>query len=137
MDLQNELPEIAGWMKEIGCAVTICDKEGVVLYMNERARATFASHGELVGTNLMDCHSERSKQLIRHMLATGDTNTYTVKKRGITKLIYQTPWCRNGDIAGMVEISIPLPDSMHHYDRDAEEKNLLDDKIKNCGENGR
>lgn len=122
MEIEKELPEIAGWMNEIGCAVTICDTEGVVLYMNERSRATFAGHGELVGTNLMGCHSERSRQLIRHMLATGETNTYTVKKRGMTKLIFQTPWRRNGQIAGMVEISIPLPATMHHYDRDAEMK---------------
>ncbi len=122
MEIEKELPEIAGWMKEIGCAVTICDAEGVVLYMNERSRTTFAGHGELVGTNLMGCHSERSRQLIRHMLTTGDTNTYTVKKHGITKLIFQTPWRRNGRITGMVEISIPLPATMHHYDRDAETK---------------
>lgn len=120
MNRTQELPDIAGWMKEIGCAVTICDTEGVILYMNDKARATFASHGELVGTNLMGCHSERSRQMIRHMLETGGTNTYTVKKRGITKLIYQTPWRRDGRIAGMVEISIPLPSSMPHYDRDVE-----------------
>ena len=110
--------EVADWVKCIGCAVTICDKEGVILYMNDLARSTFARHGDLIGHNLFGCHSERSQQMIRHMLATGDTNAYTITKGDIQKLIFQTPWRRNGEIAGMAEISIPLPASMPHYDRD-------------------
>ena len=114
-----EVPaEVAGWMNVIGCAVTICDAEGVVLYMNEKSRQTFARHGDMVGRNLFGCHSERSQQMIRHMLATGETNAYTIEKQGIKKLIYQTPWRdAEGCIAGMAEISIPLPGDMPHYIR--------------------
>lgn len=119
MELDYKMPaEVADWVKCIGCAVTICDKEGVILYMNDLARKTFEKHGNLIGQNLFECHSERSRQMIRHMLATGDTNAYTVTKGGINKLIFQTPWRRNGEIAGMAEISIPLPAEMPHYDRD-------------------
>lgn len=112
--------EVADWVWQIGCAVTICDAVGVVVYMNELARKTFAKHGEMVGRNLFGCHSERSQRMIRHMLATGETNAYTVTKGGVKKLIFQTPWRRDGVIAGMAEISIPLPAEMAHYDRDAE-----------------
>lgn len=110
--------EVIGWMNQIGCAVTICDTEGKILYMNERSRQTFASHGDMVGHNLFPCHSDRSQQMIRDMLATGHTNAYTIDKQGVKKLIYQTPW-RNaeGKIAGMAEISIPLPSEMPHYIR--------------------
>lgn len=114
-----EVPaEVRGWMNMIGCAVTICDSEGVALYMNERARQTFAKHGDMIGRNLFGCHSERSQKLIRQMLANGETNAYTIEKSGVRKLIYQTPW-RNaeGGIAGMAEISIPLPADMPHYVR--------------------
>lgn len=114
-----EVPvEVRGWMNQIGCAVTICDTEGKILYMNELSRKTFASHGPLIGKNLMPCHSERSQSMIRHMLATGETNAYTIEKAGVRKLIYQTPW-RDGEgkIAGMAEISIPLPGEMPHYVR--------------------
>lgn len=106
-----EVPaEVAGWMNMIGCAVTICDCNGVILYMNDLSRKTFARHGDMIGKNLFSCHSERSQQMIRHMLATGDTNAYTIEKGGIRKLIYQTPWRDStGWIAGMAEISIPLP----------------------------
>ncbi len=118
---EYEVPaELAGWMNMIGCAVTICDTEAVILYMNDRSRQTFAKHGDIIGHNLFGCHSERSQQMIRHMLATGDTNAYTIEKGGIRKLIYQTPWRdADGVIAGMAEISIPLPADMPHYNRDA------------------
>lgn len=118
---EYELPEeILDWMKEIKCAVTLCDTEGKVLYMNDLSHKTFAKHGDMTGRNLMPCHSERSQAMIRQMLASGDTNAYTITKGGIKKLIFQTPWRRDGRIAGMAELSIPLPPDMPHYDRDAE-----------------
>ena len=40
------------WPRAVNCAITVCDTDGVILYMNERARATFASHGDLIGKNL-------------------------------------------------------------------------------------
>ena len=44
---------VPDWAKEMNCAVTVCDTEGVILYMNDKAKETFASHGDLVGQNLM------------------------------------------------------------------------------------
>lgn len=105
------------WAEQMNCAVTVCDAEGVILYMNERARATFAKHGDLIGKNLFPCHNEASQQKIRHMLATGESNAYTISKAGQRKMIYQTPWRKNGEIAGMVEISMVIPEDMPHYIR--------------------
>ncbi len=105
------------WAEQLNCAVTVCDAEGVILYMNEKARATFASHGDLIGQNLFGCHSEESQAKIRHMLATGESNSYTISKGGLRKMIYQTPWRRDDRIAGMVEISMVIPEQMPHYDR--------------------
>ena len=42
------------WANEMNCAVTVCDTEGVILYMNEKACCTFAKHGNLIGKNLFD-----------------------------------------------------------------------------------
>lgn len=106
------------WPEAVNCAITVCDTEGVIVYMNERARATFAAHGDLIGKNLFPCHSPQSQAKIRHMLATGESNAYTISKNGVRKVIYQTPWRRNGAIAGMVEISMIVPDEMPHYRRD-------------------
>lgn len=108
------------WADGVNCAVTICDTDGKILYMNRLARETFSRHGDLIGKNLFDCHSAASSAKIRHMLATGESNAYTITKGGRRKMIYQTPWRDpSGQIAGMVEISMVIPADMPHYDRDA------------------
>lgn len=105
------------WAEQMNCAVTVCDRQGQILYMNERARQTFASHGDLIGRNLFDCHSPASAAKIRQMLSDGTSNSYTISKAGQRKMIYQTPWRRDGEIAGMVEISMVIPEEMPHYVR--------------------
>ena len=97
------------WAEEMNCAVTVCDCDGVILYQNAPAREIYKSHGDLIGTNLMPCHNANSQAIIRHMLATGESNAYTIEKNGVHKMIYQTPWRRDGQIAGLVEISPPSP----------------------------
>lgn len=111
-----ELPNLP-WAEELDCAVTVCDTEGVIRYMNEKARATFAGQGDLVGTNLFGCHSERSREIIRRLLAEGGTNAYTIEKKGVRKMIYQTAWKRHGEVRGLVEISMEIPPEMPHYVR--------------------
>lgn len=105
------------WAEGLNCAVTICDREGMILYMNRKAKETFASHGDLIGKNLFDCHSPESAEKIRHMLDTGESNAYTISKQGMRKMIYQTPWRKDDAIAGMVEISMVIPETMPHYIR--------------------
>lgn len=108
---------IPDWAKEMNCAVTVCDAEGVILYMNDKAKETFASHGDLVGKNLMGCHNERSKAIIRSLLETGGSNAYTIEKNGLRKMIYQTAWKVDGAVTGLVEISMVIPSEMPHYVR--------------------
>ena len=105
------------WAEELNCAVTVCDSDGIILYMNKKSRETFSSHGNLIGKNLFECHSEPSQAKIRHMLATGESNSYTISKGGLRKKIYQSPWRHNGIIAGMVEISMVIPEELPHYIR--------------------
>ena len=122
MNTSNDWSRVADgvtpdWARAVGCAVTVCDADGTILYMNDLSRETFARHGDIIGHNLYDYHPERAQKMIRHMLSTGETNAYTILKNGRKKLIYQTPWRRDGEIAGLVEISIPLPEDMPHYVR--------------------
>jgi len=107
------------WSQELSLAVTVMDTEGKILEMNNKACATFAKHGgvELIGKSLYNCHSENSQQKIRQLLIDGDSNTYTIEKSGTKKLIHQTPWYRDGKIAGLVELSIELPKEMAHFIR--------------------
>ena len=89
----------------------------MILYQNAPAREIYKSHGDLIGTNLMPCHNANSQAIIRHMLATGESNAYTIEKNGVHKMIYQTPWRRDGQIAGLVEISMIIPATLPHHIR--------------------
>ena len=105
------------WANEMNCAVTVCDTEGVILYMNEKACRTFAKHGNLIGKNLFDCHNPQSQDKIRELLETGGVNAYTIEKNGVRKMIYQTAWKQDGVVRGLVEISMEIPGEMSHYVR--------------------
>mgnify|MGYP002677349887 CR=1 FL=1 len=105
------------WAKEMNCAVTVCDAEGVIIYMNDKSRETYKKEGDLIGKNLFACHSERSREIIRHLLETGGSNSYTIEKQGLHKVIYQTAWKKDGKVAGIVEISMVTPADMPHYVR--------------------
>lgn len=108
---------IPDWAKEMNCAVTVCDKDGVILYMNDKAKETFAKQGDLIGKSLIPCHNEKSRTIIAELLATGGSNAYTIQKNGLKKMIYQTAWKEDGEVAGLVEISMVIPDEMPHYIR--------------------
>ena len=107
------------WAEEMNCAVTVSDTEGNILYMNKLSRETFCKPGEtMVGKNMMNCHNQRSQQIIHKMIDEGCSNSYTIKKKGVKKMIYQSPWRENGVVKGLVEISMIIPEEMPHYDRD-------------------
>ena len=108
---------IPDWAKEMNCAVTVCDNDGIILYMNDKAKETFARHGDLIGKSLIPCHNERSRAIIADLLASGGSNSYTIEKNGVRKMIYQTAWREDGKVAGLVEISIVIPEDMPHYVR--------------------
>ncbi len=107
------------WIKEFPAAITVCDRQGIVIEMNDKACLTFADEGgkDLIGHSLKDCHKPESWQKILQMMATGNPNTYTIDKKGLCKLIYQQPWFKNGEVAGVVEMSIELPKEMQHHVR--------------------
>lgn len=119
--MENDLKCGFPWAEDMNCAVTVCDKEGTIIYMNSKSRATFCKDGSsLIGSNLFECHPEHARQKIRHMLATGESNSYTITTaKGVVKMIYQTPWRRpDGTTGGLVEISMPLPGlPLPHYNR--------------------
>lgn len=106
------------WAEGMACSVTVADKDCVITYMNRRAREQYKKHGNLVGKNLLDCHNERSRGIIRRILETGGTNSYTIEKNGVRKMIYQTA-CTGADgrVEGIVEVSMVIPDELPHYVR--------------------
>jgi PAS domain-containing protein len=108
------------WFEEAPLAVTVCDPEGVIIGMNDGAARSFASSGGrgLVGTNVLDCHPEPARSKLKAMLEEQRTNVYTVRKEGRKKLIFQSPWRREGRYAGFLELSLEIPEDLPHFDRD-------------------
>jgi transcriptional regulator with PAS, ATPase and Fis domain len=108
------------WTDEFSGAITVCDREGIVVYMNELSKRQFAKtdEGDLLGKSLVDCHPEPAKTFLLKMLAEPMPNSYTIEKRGIRKMIHQTPWMQNGEFKGVVEISFEIPVQMPHHKRD-------------------
>jgi len=106
-------------MDNMNEAVTVCDAEGKILYMNSRSCATFAKDGgaDLVGKSLMDCHPEAAREKLQEMLKTHQPNCYTIEKGEVKKLIYQTPWFDGELFGGLIEFSFPIPLEMSHFIR--------------------
>ncbi len=57
------------WVKEFPASITVCDIEGVILYMNDLAIEVFKDDGgvSLIGTNLLECHPEPSRTKLKNM----------------------------------------------------------------------
>ena len=108
------------WQKNFPGAITLCDKDFIIIYMNEKAINTFKEDGgeKLIGKNLLECHNEKSKLEILKIRDSGEPKAYTIEKKGIKKLIYQAPLFGNSEYSGMVELSLEIPFDMSHFKRD-------------------
>lgn len=108
------------WIKEFPSAVTVCDSQGIIIEMNDKAAKSFQEDGgyELIGKNLLECHPEPSRTKLKELLETQTKNVYTIEKNGIKKLIYQVPWFTDGKYSGFVELSLEIPFDMPHFVRD-------------------
>jgi transcriptional regulator with PAS, ATPase and Fis domain len=107
------------WVKEFPAAVTVCDVDGIILEMNDKAAKTFEADGgyKLVGSNMLDCHPEPARTKTERLLAAREKNVYTIEKNGVKKLIYQSPWFKDGQYAGFVELSLEIPFEPEHFIR--------------------
>jgi transcriptional regulator with PAS, ATPase and Fis domain len=107
------------WIHSLDAAVTICDKKGIIVYMNRKSIVSFEKEGgrRLIGTNLLDCHPGESRNILEEMLKTHKENIYSIEKNGIKKIIVQKPVYEHDSFAGFMEISIILPEEMPHHIR--------------------
>ncbi|HAM35726.1 MAG TPA: diguanylate cyclase [Elusimicrobia bacterium] len=110
---------MGGWEEEFPSAITVCDRRGVVLAMNRAAGKVFKQDGgrKLIGKNILRRHPEPARSLLAGMLKRPRTNTYTIEKGKVRKLIHQSPWYRRGRFSGFVELSIILPEKLAHHVR--------------------
>lgn len=107
------------WIKQFPAAVIVCDCNGVILELNDKAARNYESYGgyDLLGKNLLDCHHEPARSKVEKQLVACEKNIYTIEKDGVKKLIYQSPWFEDGHYAGLVEMSLEIPFEMEHFVR--------------------
>ena len=108
------------WTNQVACAVTVTEADGTITEMNPVSIATFANYGgaALIGSDVFACHPEPSRMQLESMFKTRQANHYTIRKNGQRKIIHQLPLMKDGVFQGYVEISIPIPDDLPHFERD-------------------
>ncbi len=107
------------WVDEFAGSVTVCDAEGIILAMNDKAASGYEADGgrKLIGSNMLACHPEPARSKARALLENKQPNIYTIEKRGVKKLVYQSPWYKDGQFAGLVELVLEIPREMPHFIR--------------------
>jgi transcriptional regulator with PAS, ATPase and Fis domain len=107
------------YFDEIPAAVTICDVEGIIIYMNKKSATNYKKDGgkALIGKSLYDCHPGTSKDKLRALIESQKENSYSIEKNGIFKAIHQVPWFEDGDFKGIIEFSFEIPNPLPHFVR--------------------
>lgn len=108
------------WFNQAAIAITVTDANGIITEMNPASCATFAADGgsALIGSDVLACHPEPSRTKLASMYKSHQANHYTISKKGQKKIIHQIPLFKEDVFQGYVEISIPIPDHLPHFDRD-------------------
>ena len=108
------------WTNQVAIAVTVTDANGIIKEMNLASIDTFAADGgaRLIGSDVLACHPEPARTQLASMYQAHLPNHYTIRKNGQRKIIHQLPLMSEGVFRGYVEISVPIPDHLPHFDRD-------------------
>jgi len=101
------------WINEFQGKVTVCDRQGTIIYLNNRAIKNFEKEGglKLIGTNLYSCHPEPSRTKLRELIEKCETNIYYTIKNGEKHLIHQAPLFENGKYLWYAEFIFDIPDN--------------------------
>jgi PAS domain-containing protein len=109
------------WVDSFPGSITVCNREGRIIEMNAASLEYFKEDGgeALLGSSVFDCHPEPSRSKLSQMIEKGSANLYTIERDGQKKLVCQVPWYLEGQYAGFVELLVPLPLDMPHFNRDS------------------
>lgn len=108
------------WVKELPVEIMVCDSGGIILEMNTQAGVLFAEDGgrDLLGTNMLGCHPEPALGKLEGMLDKHTTNAYFNTENDEKRFFFQSPWYKDGQYAGLVEISFGVPEEIPHFIRE-------------------
>ncbi|MDX9864452.1 MAG: PAS domain-containing protein [Anaerolineaceae bacterium] len=98
------------WSKELDVVISVCDTEGIIIEMNDKAVRHFSKYSDvdLIGSSLLNCHPEPSKSKLKELMQAEGSNTYIVENQGNKRLITQKPWYQDGKYAGFIEIQVEI-----------------------------
>jgi len=104
--------ELGNLFEGLRAAVTIADQDFQICFMNDRAVAFYAEGGgeKLVGQNLLDCHRDEHKTVIRaayDRYRAGDltpTRYHARKEGGTPESIVHIPLMVGGQFRGVAEL---------------------------------
>lgn len=99
MSEMEESMELAKYFQSIieqdRCAVVICNPDHEIIYMNPAAVKRYARRGgvKLIGRSLLDCHNEKSGEMIKKVIAWFEESTdhniiYTYHNKKENKDVY-------------------------------------------------
>ncbi len=110
------------WFKYFPGAITVTDENAIIVDMNDASAEMYEEDGgfALIGQSVIFCHPKSVQEKVRQIFENQKPNVYSIQKHGKKKLIYQTPYFKDGNFAGVVELSLPLPEEVPHFDRDKE-----------------
>ena len=99
------------WSNEVDFPITLCDKDGIIVGMNQKSIEFFTDNGgiALLGKSLVDCHPEPSRSKLLDLLANPRANTYISQTSTGKLLVHETPWYENGVYMGFVELLVTIP----------------------------
>lgn len=108
------------WVKELPAEIMVCDSGGIILEMNTRAEALFADDGgrDLLGKNVLACHPQPALGKLESMLEDQTGNSYFNTENGEKRFFFQSPWYKEGQYAGFVEISFGVAEAIPHFIRE-------------------
>ncbi len=104
------MPSLNQYFKSIvdsdNCNVVICDLEHKIIYMNPSA---VGSYGNLVGTSILNCHNEKSNEMIIKVVewfkkSQNNNRIHTFYNEKKNKDVYMIALRnKNGDLIGYYE----------------------------------
>lgn len=108
------------WYEDYAAAVVVCDRNGVITYLNEQAIAMYEPFGgrALIGQCVFNCHKmQASNDKMLEIMETRKPHSYTTERNGIKRLIYQAPHVVDDEVIGIIELAIIIPFDMPHFVR--------------------
>jgi hypothetical protein len=121
-DSTKEAPRPADrrWVDGFPGTITVIDAQGTIIDMNESAAQAFADRGGrgLVGASAFNCHPGPCREKLETLMESREKRIYTVLQGGRHKFVILAPWFVDGEYAGYLDMSLEIPETLPHFDRD-------------------